>query len=218
MRNDRHLAIQLRKKGLSYNKISKKLEIPKSTLCCWFKNEDWSNDIKKELSRKALYVAKKRFRLIIKQRKEKWEKWREEHRKMAIKEFPNLKSNKLFLAGLMLYWGEGDSKLENCTVRLANTDPEMIRIFHSFLKKVCKVATEKIKINLILYPDLDEKSSRKFWSKTVGISENQFVKASFIKGRHPTKRLSHGIAIIYVNSRALKEKIFTWLNLYQKEL
>lgn len=218
MRNDRHLAIKLRKKSASYNKISKELGIPKSTLSYWFKDEKWSQKIKQELSRKALYTAKKRLRLINKARKEKWEKWREGYREEARKEFPRLKNNPLFLAGLMLYWGEGDSRIENCQVRLANSDPEMIRIFSNFLQQVCLVPLEKIRCALILYPDLNDQKCKKFWSEITGIPEAQFIKTQFIQGRHPTKRLSRGICNILVCSRGLKEKIFVWLKLYQKDL
>lgn len=217
MRNDRHLAIKLRKKGMSYNKISKELGIPKSTMSYWFKGESWSEDLKKELSRRALYVAKKRLRLINKERREKWEKWREEHRQIARKEFPSLKNNPLFLAGLMLYWGEGDSKIENGLVRISNTDSEMIRLFVEFLYRNCKVPRKEIKAKLILYPDLNEKASKKYWNKHTGIPLCQFRKTQFIYRKHPTRRLACGICDVYVSSRGLKEKIFVWLQLFQKE-
>lgn len=218
MRNDQHLAIKLRKKGMCYNKISKELGVPKSTLCYWFKNEPWSQEIKKELNRKALYIAKKRLRLINKTRREKWERWREEHRQAARKEFGYLKKNSLFLAGLMLYWGEGDSKIENGLVRLSNTDPKMIKILSLFLQKTCRIPKEKIKITLILYPDLNEDKCKDLWSKASGIPKNKFYKTQIIYGRHPTKRLSYGICNIYVSSRGLKEKILVWIKLYQQEL
>lgn len=217
MRNDRHLAIKLRKQNKSYNKISKELNIPKSTLTYWFKQEDWSEEIKRELTRKALYVAKKRLRLINKSRREKWNEWHRECREKAREQFPILNKHPLFLAGLMLYWGEGDSKLENSLVRLSNTDPGMIKIFCLFLKESCLVPKDRIKAELILYPDLNEKYCKNFWSQVSGIPLNQFIKSQFIQGRHPTKRLSHGICIIYVTSRELKEKIFTWLKLYQDD-
>ena len=218
MRNDQHLATKLRKKGVCYNKISRELGIPKSTLCYWFKNKLWSQEIKKELSRKALYIAKKRLRLINKARIEKWKRWREEHRQIARKEFSCLKKDPLFLAGLMLYWGEGDSKMENGLVRLSNTDSEMIRLFVGFLHRCCGVPREKIKAKLILYPDLNEEIGKKYWSKNAQIPSRQFRKTQFIYGKHPTRRLAHGICDVYVCSRGLKEKIFTWLKLYQQEL
>jgi hypothetical protein len=218
MRNDKHLAIELRRRNKSYNKISKELGVPKSTLSKWFSKIGWSQNIKNELARKANYVAKKRLRLINKTRRVMWERWREKARQQAKKEFPYLKRNHLFLAGLMLYWGEGDSKVENSLVRLSNTDSEMIRIFSLFLQNSCKVPRDKIKATLILYPDLNENKCKDFWSKSSGIPKNKFYKTQVIYGRHPTKRLSYGICNIYVASRELKEKVLVWIKLYQQEL
>ncbi|RLG12026.1 hypothetical protein DRN69_07125 [Candidatus Pacearchaeota archaeon] len=218
MRNDRHFAIKLRKQGKSYNKISGELKIPKSTLSDWLSDIKWSEDIKKELTRKANYIARKRLRLINKARKKMWEEWRKEARQQAVKEFPRLKKNFLFLAGLMLYWGEGDSKMENSVVRLSNTDPMMIKIFSYFLQKICLVTIEKIRLQMILYPDLNEGVCKKFWSEAAVIPESQFYKTQFIQGKHPTRRLTYGICIIRTGGRQLKEKIYTWIKLYQQEL
>ena len=218
MRNDQHLAINLRKKGASYNFIRKELGIPKSTLHYWFRDLQWSQVIKNELTKKAQRQATKRLRAVIQAQKKRWENQRKQYRGDARKEFSILKLNPLFLAGLMLYWGEGDSKIKNCVVKLANTDPEMIKIFSLFLQRICQVSKEEIKISLILYPDLNDEKCKIFWSKTSNIPIKQFVKTQFIEGRHPTKRLSYGICMIYHSSRKLKEKIFTWLRLYQNEL
>ena len=162
-------------------------------------------------------MAGKRLRLINKARRKMWEDWREEARQQARKEFPRLRKNPLFIAGIMLYWGEGDSKIENSIVRLSNTTPGIIRIFSLFLQKICYLPKEKIRIAMVLYPDLDEKKCKQFWSAISGIPNNQFRKTQFIKGKHPTKRLPNGICESYVSSRQLKEKIFVWINLFSKE-
>ena len=41
--------------------------------------------------------------------------------------------------GLGLYWGEGDKSPNNTSVRLANTDPLLIKKFKEFLTKICGV-------------------------------------------------------------------------------
>ncbi len=217
MRNDKHLAIRLRKKGKSYNKISKELDIPKSTLSDWFSDTIWSQGIKRMLTRKANYIAKKRLRLINKGRRKMWEEWREKARQEARKDFPQLKKNPLFIAGLMLYWGEGDSRIENSQVRLSNTNPDLIRLFSLFLQQICRVPMQKIKVALILYPDLEERVCVPFWSAKSQIPKNQFSKTQFIKGKHPTKKLNYGICMVHLTSRQLKEKIFVWINLFHKQ-
>ena len=190
MRDDKHIAIKLRKQGKSYTKISKELGIAKSTLSDWFSGLEWSALLKQELARKANFIARKRLRLVNKQRREMWERWRQEHRDEATYQFPLFKNNPLFLAGLMLYWGEGDSLIKNGFVRLTNTHPEMITIFTSFLRDICGTPEEKIKVQMTLYPDLKEHVCKDVWMKATNLHYSQFIKTQYIKGRHPTKRLS----------------------------
>jgi len=217
MRNDRHLAITLRKKGKSYKEISKILDIPKSTMHYWFKDLVWSEKIRNELTEKAVKLSRKRIRKVIKANKEKWLRWRKDFRDEAKREFPKLKTNPLFIAGLMLYWGEGDSNLKNAT-RLTNTDPRMVSLFCKFLVKICNISKDNIRVHLILYPDLSEEKCKIIWSKKINIPKNQFDKTQFIYGKHPTKRLEIGICSIRApKSCGLKEKIFTWIDLFSKE-
>lgn len=217
MRNDKHLAIKLRKQDKSYNKISKELNIPKSTLSDWFSEFNWSKNIKKELTRKANYIAKKRLIIINKARRKMWEERREEFRQKARKDFPLLKDNPLFIAGLMLYWGEGDSKIKN-PFRLSNTDPRMMALYVKFLTKSLNIPKENLRPTIILYPDLSEKKCMNFWATTIGIPESQFYKTQFIKGKHPTKRLSNGICMITCGNRQIKEKMLVWIDLLSKNL
>ena len=217
MRNDKHIAVKLRREGKSYSKISKELNVSKGTLSGWFSSINWSKSIKSELTRKANYIARKRLRSYNKKQKIFWETWREQARQQARDSFSKLKSNPLFISGIMIYWGEGDSKIENSNVRISNTNPNMIRLFNLFLRVICEVPKEKIKMAMILYPDLNENKCKNFWSETSGIPESQFIKTQFIRGRHPTKRLTNGIAIVYFSSRELKEKIFIWIELFHKQ-
>lgn len=215
IRIDRHLAIVLRKQGKSYNEISKELGIPKSTMGYWFRGNPWSEEIKKKLIKKAQILTIPKLRLMSQANKRKWEMWHEQCRQKAIQEFPLFKNNQLFLAGLMLYWGEGDKVLKNDLVRLANSDPEMIKIFYKFLKNALLLPSEKIFLKLTLYPDLNEKKSKRLWARMLNIPLKQFKNSAFIVGKHPEKRLSYGVCTIEVHSRNLKEKILMWIELYQ---
>lgn len=217
MRNDRHLAIKLRKQGLGYNKISQELGIPKSTLSDWLSGQKWSNEIRDDLARRANYIARKRLRLINQERRKMWERWREEAREEARKDFPKLAKDPLFIAGTMLYWGEGDSNIKNGQIGFTNTNSNMMRLFSLFLQGPAQVPREKIRVQMILYPDLNEEECKRFWSRETDIPTDQFYKTQFIQGRHPTKRLSHGIFMIRFSSRQLKEKIAVWIDLFQKQ-
>lgn len=218
MRKDQEKAFELRRSGKSYSDITKVLGVPKSTLATWFKNEEWSIEIRDRLGREQSLSFPKKLQAIIKANKERWAKIHQNYRNQAKKEFPKLKDRPLFIAGLMLYWGEGDRRLKGSQVKLANTDPTMIRIFYTFLKDVMAVPAEKIYIWLLLYPDLLDNVQKNFWSRAIGVPLSQFKNSIYIRGRHPTKRLSYGVCNIYVSSREFKEKIMTWLDLAQKML
>lgn len=216
MRKDRHLVIQLRRQGKSYNEISRNLKIPKSTIHLWLKGNEWSAEIKKDLIKKAQVLASPKLRLMALAQQKKWADWHDQSKQDAISKFPKLQNDLLFMAGLMLYWGEGDKILENGQVRLTNSDPELIKIYYSFLCIAIGLPKEKIYVKLILYPDLKDMELKKYWSQILKIPLEQFKNSSVIIGKHPTKRLSYGICSVEVYSRSLKEKIFTWLRLYQE--
>jgi len=217
-RNDQHLAIKLRKLGQSYKQIGRELNIPKSTLSKWFGNLVWSKRIKKQLFEKSRIQSSKWIKTVIAAQKLRRANHKNLLEENALKEFKTLKNNKLFLAGLMLYWAEGDNKEKSYQVRLANTDPRMIKLFISFALKVCGVEKTRVHPTLILYPDINEKRCKNFWSNFISIPPEQFYKTQYIKGRHPTRRLQNGICTVMVGNIDLKIKILAWINLWAKEL
>ncbi|MEK9208541.1 MAG: hypothetical protein AAB910_00510 [Patescibacteria group bacterium] len=215
MRKDKEKAVELRHSGKSYKQISRELGIAIGTLAGWFKSEPWSQEIKAKLSAEVSWSNANALKRLALANHDRWESKREEYRMAAIREFEELKNDPLFLAGVMLYWGEGEKQQKSGIVRLGNSEPEMVRIFHLFLTKALKVNHERISAWLLLYPDLVDSVQRNFWSKATGLSSSQFKKSIYIKGRHPTKRLSYGVCTIVVSSRALKERMLKWLELYQ---
>ncbi len=208
------MATKLRQSGRSYNEISSKLNISKSTLSAWFKDDPSSQEIKSELNHR---IASLRTKKLIESNKIKWAKWYDKAREEAVKDFDSLSRNPLFVAGLMLYWGEGDSKPKN-PLRLTNTNPGIIRIYKDFLLKVIKVPKSNLRVGVIIYPDLSENSCVKFWSSIVGIPKSQFHKTQIINGKHPTRRLSNGICMIICGNQQLKEKFRVWIDLLSKKL
>lgn len=210
-------AFALRKKGKSYGEISKALKVNKSTISGWFKNIDWSQDIKLQLIEKSKETSRKRLIHLNDLKKKKWSAHYVKAEKEAVVEFEKLKKDKLFITGIALYWGEGDKTFKNGIVRISNTDVKMLAVFNDFLQVVCKVNIEKIKAGILLYPDLDSDQCLKFWSEGIRISKERFFKSTVIQGRHKTKRLGNGVCIVSVSDKYFKKKILTWLDLFIKE-
>ncbi|MDO9579336.1 MAG: helix-turn-helix domain-containing protein [Bacteroidales bacterium] len=123
-----------------------------------------------------------------------------------------LNKNEILLKGLGLglYWGEGDKSPNNTSVRLSNTDPQLIKKFKEFLVKICGVKKEKFSYSLILFNDINEKEAIRFWTQHIGIKRKQLGKIIKIppQGKGTYKKKSQfGVFIIIVTNKKLKEKI-----------
>lgn len=218
MRKDKEKATELRRGGKSYKEISRTLDIPTATLCGWFKDLDWSIEIRNRLGAKESFSFPEKLALMVAATRKKFALLHEEYRQEAIKEFEIKKNDPLFVAGVMLYWGEGDKNVNNSLIRLTNSDLGMVRSFYLFLTNSMGIPKEKVAINLLLYPDLIDSVQKKLWSDITGIPLSQFRKSVVIKGRHPTRRLAHGVGMIRVGGRKHKEKLIKWIDLYMREI
>jgi hypothetical protein len=217
MRKDKEAAFSLRKEGKSYRQIRKRLKIPLATLSGWFKDVDWSGEMRARLTEAAAKESSVKLRELNRERGRNLEKAYEEARTEAEEEFEILKYNPLFIAGVMLYWGEGD-KPTNGQTRLSNADPLLIKLYVEFLRKACRIPEEKIKASVLIYPDIDEQSNRRFWSFATGIPLTRFTKSVLIQGKHKTRRLSNGVCSVLVLSTYFKVKVLTWMKLLPKAL
>ena len=211
-------ASELRKQEKSYNEINKLLGVPKSTLSNWFKTDKNSLIVKNKLIKKAQIKSTDKLKLMAAANKKKWQEIHLSYRKQAIFDFPSLIKEQYFLPGLLIYWGEGDKKLENGIVRIANIDYRMIKIFILFIIHSCNIKAEKIRLWLLLYPDLNEGECKNYWSKSLGIPQNQFIKSQYISGREKKKKINYGVCSVQVYSREIKEKIIEWINVYSQRL
>ena len=215
MRTDKWQAIILRRSGHSYNSISRKLGISKSTLSDWFAPLPWSRRLGAQLTRRAFEVVRPQLQIMADANKKRWLRWRLDAREEAKRAFRKYRNETLFCSGVMIYWGEGDRKPKN-PVRVSNVDPNLLRIFVKFLKRYGGISSPKIKAHMILYPDLDEATCRAYWSRHIGVAPQNFYRTQRIIGRHKTARLGYGIGAIAVSSRQLKEKILEWIELYSR--
>lgn len=214
----RDKVVGLRKNGLSYREINAQTNVPKSTLSLWFKNESYSDKVKEQLLKKYKLTVNKRVRRMAVANKKRWKNIHKEYREVARIEFVPKSQDHLFLVGLAIYWGEGDKRLYNCNVRVSNIDPRLLRIFLDFLLKCCDIRKEKIRLSLLLYPDLRERDCKEFWSKSLNIPLENFHKSQYIKGRKNKDKLSYGVCSVVYTSRELKEKIIEWICLLDKKI
>ncbi len=217
MRHDKEKAFGLRREGKTYREIQKELIISRSTLCEWFRNEGWSRHIKKLNTEKQKKLSSEHLNKMNEGRRVMLEKKYEKVEKEATREFEIYKSDSLFMAGLMLYAGEGD-KLDKGTIRLANIDFNIHRTFLRFCEKFLKIERNSVKFATLLYPDLDIDLCRKKWSEELKIPEINFYKTQIIQGKLKTRKLHFGVGTTIILNSFLKRKIIFWIGKSHKYL
>jgi hypothetical protein len=213
MRTDKPVALKMRADGKSYKTISREMGVPKSTLCEWFKDLEWSSAIKAKLQVQNRNESRERFIQIGTANSIRWANYREAQRVQALEEFELYKSCPLFSAGVMLYWGEG-TKAQKSTVRICNTDARMLAVFISFAVQFLHIEKSRIKLALLLYPDLDDNVSKYYWSEALGIPLDQFYKTQFIQGKHLTRKLAWGVCTVSLGRSAEAIRMNTWIDAF----
>ncbi len=165
--NDKKLeAIKLRKEGFSYSYISTKISVAKSTLSLWlndivFTPNDFTQNIIAQGQKKSSVI--KRFDKAVSV-------------KFAIdyanKKIGLMTEKDIFLLGVGIYIGEG-SKSGNF-VRVANSDPRIIKFAIRWFKECFGLKNHNFKVRIHIYPDNNEKKTLSFWKKELSLSKNYF--------------------------------------------
>lgn len=195
-------AIQLRKAGHSYNRISELLGVSKSTLSGWLPNVPYTPNQETIARIGRALAASGEAKSKIKRESIEFA------RKTARTEIGKLTKRDLHMLGLGLYIGEGMKSTQ--ITRFVNSNPAIMKIIIRWFVEVIGVPKGNLTMRVHLYPDSNERRSLQFWSEATNIPISQFQKTQI--DRRVNKRalkagkLPHGTAHLTV--RALKEKRF----------
>lgn len=211
---NRKKAIKLRKRGLTYSEIRSRLGISKSTLSDWLSKYPLTKDqivtLENTIKRNK-YLAIEKIRLTKqKKRAIRLKSIYEEEKNYWL----SLSPRELEIAGLFLYWGEGNKNLKT-QLSLNNTDPKVLKFTLYWMKKALKIPKKKIKVWLHLYSDMNPNKEIEFWSKTLDIPLSQFIKPYIKKSKREDldhKGFGHGTCGLAVSDVRLKEKVIIAIN------
>lgn len=213
-------AIQLRKNGYSYNYISEKLGLAKSTLSYWFRDIPYIPN--EEVIRR---IGEGKLKMAITKSRQKMESTLKAKEK-AKEDVGVLTKRDLFMIGIGLYMGEGSKTTGS--IRIINSDPQILQFAVQWFKKICDLRDENFSLAVHLYPDNEIEKSLMFWSKTLNIPKNQFGKTQVDKrtGKKAFKRgrLPYGTAHLTIRSNNNSEfgiflfrKIMAWIDIVIKQ-
>jgi transcriptional regulator with XRE-family HTH domain len=83
-----------------------------------------------------------------------------------------LTDREFMLFGVALYLGEGFKR--DGQVGMANTDPEVLRAFVTWLRRFLAVDETRLRVRMYLHDGLDLESAECFWSNLLDIPRSQF--------------------------------------------
>jgi hypothetical protein len=120
---------------------------------------------------------------------------------------------KLFGMGIGLYWGEG-TKANKASVRLGNTDPELLNVFIQFLITFFAVKRSDMRFQLQVFTDINVNEALDFWCKKLHIKKHQFghpvVTISGSIGTY-RKKSQYGVVTVLYHNTKLRDKLMSLL-------
>jgi transcriptional regulator with XRE-family HTH domain len=120
----------------------------------------------------------------------------------------------LFVAGVMLYWAEGDKSHRNAA-RISNSDSEVLKLFMRFLRECLDVPDDQMRITCHLFADHIERQYEveQFWLDELDLPRNRLCK-SFVNvySKYSRKKrqgkLPYGTTRLTVHSTAIVQSIY----------
>ena len=203
-RADKEKARKLRTQGKSYSEIKQLLGIAKGTL------SDWLNDM--PLSPEQMRQVRDFNPRRIEHFRETMSKKRDARFQIAYEraqeDVGKLTRRELFIAGLYLYWGEGNKSARG-KVGISNTDPGVILAFLDWAKTI-GIPRERLYARLHLYRDMDAEKETMYWANILHFSSEQFrkpyIKNSTLSGL-TYKTVGHGTCNIHFDNVPMWEYI-----------
>lgn len=181
------LGRQLRRLGLSYGEILTLIPVPKGTLAGWCAGIELTDAQQEQIFERTGSLKGIPGDTQWRRRLET-----EGIRVEALAEVPGLMSNTLWLAGTVLYWGEGAKAKRQ--LDLTNSDPAAHRVFIDWVRTLLEPEPDFV-LGIHLHEGNDEGGARRYWSGAVGLTET-YIKPA--RSGHRKNHLPFGILRIRV--------------------
>jgi hypothetical protein len=216
-------ALHLRRSGLSYGEILKKINIPKSTLAYWLRGMTLEEDQESALKSRVHDKQKRgRFSTAIALRARKV--YREKATfEAAEKEFLSYSSDPFFLIGVSLYWAHGGKKSGH--FQFTSSDPEMAILMIAWTEKYLLIPRNELKYRLFIRESYKDQSILDFWATTLQIKKTLFQKPIYTGSAGDTALKNRSISYkgslcVTITNVTVLRRVIAWQNLlikYYKE-
>ena len=160
--DERKQARELRARGWTIKEIEQRLGVSRSSVSVWVRDIVLGPEERRALIEKTrlgpIVAAARKSALAREQRRA----YQLEGRRLARERDPS------YLSGRMLYWAEGAK--ERNSVRIVNSDRELLIVFAAFLRAHFDVADEAMRVSCNLFADDDDerRAIERYWLECCG--------------------------------------------------
>ena len=197
----------LRRLGWSYGEICGLLPVPKGTLAGWCRDIRLTDDQVRAITARTGTEAGVRRDTQRKRRNEI-----ATLRADAAAEVPTLMHEPLWVAGTVLYWGEGSKTRPDLV--LANADPSALRLFVAWVRAHHR-RDARFVLRLHLHAGNVEPEARRFWERAVGLPGVDFSK-TYVKPEgtgHRKNHLPYGVCSVRLRASAdAHHRTMAWID------
>jgi transcriptional regulator with XRE-family HTH domain len=184
----REKARELRLKGMTYDEIQAELGCSKSSVSLWVR------DLPKPEPR---YTPEEHMGLMnagLQKLRRSQDEARETTKSTARDEIGSLSDRELFIAGVGLYWAEGQKSKTYArreSVIFVNSDPGMIEVYLAWLD-LLGVAPKRLQFRVMIHETADYVAAERYWADLVKVDVATFQRVTLKKHNPKTVRKNTG--------------------------
>lgn len=174
---EKEKAINLRKKGSSYNEILKIVPVAKSSLSLWLKDLPLTNDEKRYLkTRTDANISRGRIKAASENRKNRLVKEKLQIAKARLL-FAKYCHDNLFHTGVALYWAEGAKR--NSAFQFTNSDVDMVVTMLCWLERFTDYHRNDLGYRLYIHKPYAHENCEKWWSQKMNVAITNFKNTTY---------------------------------------
>ena len=204
--DEQRRARELRALGWSIGEIEHHLGVSRSSVSVWVRSVPLTAEAQARLLQRARLGPMTSARRSIARSRQMRLEYQSEGRLRAHE------GDASYAAGCMLHWAEGD-KTRN-SVRIANSDPALLRLFAEFLRQHFAVQNDQMAVHCNLFADhvARQRQIEDFWLTTLGLPHASLRKTVINSySKHSQKKrqnkLPYGTCKLCVHSTRIQQTI-----------
>ncbi|MEU1029641.1 hypothetical protein ABZ402_12965 [Streptomyces mirabilis] len=186
----RERARELRGQGWTYNEIQAELGCSKSSVSLWVR------DLPHPEPRCTPEEQRARMNAGLARLRAEQDQVREETKRQAAESIGELSDRELFMAGVALYWAEGQKSKpyqRRESVIFINSDPGVIQVYLAWLD-LLEVPRERLRFRVMIHETADVVAAEHYWADLVDIDATTLQPTTLKKHNPKTVRKNVGDA------------------------